>query len=56
MADKEFLVVFRSPQRAVQHVIASSAKIHGDHLVLVDAEGKLVALFLLEIVESWKEI
>jgi hypothetical protein len=37
-------------------VTAASAEIHGEHLVLLDSTGKLAALFLLEIVESWSEL
>jgi hypothetical protein len=40
----------------VQHVIASTAKIHGDHLVFVDSEGKLTALFLAGLVRSWNMV
>ena len=32
------------------------AAIHGEHLVLTDTAGKLVALFLFDIGESWNEI
>ena len=32
------------------------AKIQGDHLVLLNAQGKLAALFSLDIVESWNEV
>ena len=35
---------------------ASSAEIHGEHLVFLHADGSLAALFLLELVESWSEI
>jgi hypothetical protein len=28
----------------------------GDHVVFLDSHGKLVALFLMEAVESWSEI
>ena len=29
---------------------------HGEHLVFLTAKGKLAALFLLDVVESWNEI
>jgi hypothetical protein len=29
---------------------------YGEHLAFLNAEGKLAALFLMEIVESWNEI
>lgn len=56
MAEKRFLIVFRPPRRTHHHVFASKVEIHGEHLVLINSEGKLVALFLLEIVESCNEI
>ena len=37
-------------------MIAADAEIHADHLVLLDSAGKLAALFLMEIVESWTEL
>jgi hypothetical protein len=44
------------PSGALQHVTAVRAEIHGEHLVFLNSEGKLAALFLMEIVESWNEI
>jgi hypothetical protein len=38
-----------------QLVIASSAEIHGEHLAFLKADGRLAALFVLEIVKSWAE-
>jgi hypothetical protein len=37
-------------------VLAARAQIQGEHLVLLNAEGKLAALFLLEDVEDWPEV
>jgi hypothetical protein len=37
----------------VQHVIASTVQIHGDHLVFLDSKGKLAALFSTGLVRSW---
>ena len=34
-------------------VVASSASVYGEHLVMLDSEGHLVALFLLEWVYGW---
>jgi hypothetical protein len=48
-ADKIYLVTLRS--RATQHVVASTGGEHGDQLVFLDAQGKLAAMFLLELVE-----
>jgi hypothetical protein len=56
VSDKTFIVLFKPPLLTIQHVVAATAEIHGEHLVLLDSEGKLVALFLLEIIQSWNEI
>jgi hypothetical protein len=56
MPDKTFLVRMKAPNHAVQHVIASTVEIHDEHLIFCNSEGKLVALFLLAIVDSWNEI
>jgi hypothetical protein len=37
-------------------VLAVRAEIQGEHLVLLNSEGKLAAIFLLEVVESWSEV
>jgi hypothetical protein len=55
MADRKFLIRFRSPELNDQHVLASRAQIEGDRLILFNAQGKLAALFSLDIVESWNE-
>jgi hypothetical protein len=39
--------------QTVQHVIASTVELHGDHLVFVNSKGQLTALFLEELVRSW---
>jgi hypothetical protein len=56
MTDKTYLLQFKPPQRFVRAVIAATAEIHGEHLVLLDAQGRLAALFVLEMVESWNEL
>jgi hypothetical protein len=53
MVDKTYLVCLKPPSLALQHVDASRFEIHGEHLVFVDSEGKLAALFLMELVQSW---
>jgi len=53
MIDQTYLVALKLPSHAVQHVIAASLEIHGEHLVFLNAEGKLAALFMVEIVQSW---
>ena len=57
MASKTYVVKFKLPALGVVHtVIASTVEIHDEHLIFCDSEGKLAALFLLEVVESWSEI
>ncbi len=52
LADEKYIVRFKSPQIGVQLVAASSAEIHGDHIALLNSNRQLVALLLLDIVES----
>jgi hypothetical protein len=40
----------------MQSFEAARAVINDEHLVLLNAKGKLVALFLFNIVESWSEV
>jgi hypothetical protein len=57
MASKAYIVKLKPPAVGVIHtVIASTVEIHDEHLIFCDSEGKLAALFLLEVVESWSEI
>jgi hypothetical protein len=53
---KTYIVRFKNPAISTQPVVASRAEIQGDHVVMHDAEGRLVALFWMAIVESWSEI
>ncbi len=53
MANKIYQVIFKEFDMGSQFVIAESAQIHGEHLVFLDADDKLAALFLLDIIESW---
>ena len=36
--------------------MALNVEIRGEHLVFLNSEGKLAALFLIQTVESWREI
>ena len=57
MAYKAYLVKFKPPALgAVQTVIASTVEVHDEHLIFCDSKGRLAALFLLEMVESWSEL
>jgi hypothetical protein len=55
MTDKNYLVRLKPRELGVHVVVAASAEIHGEHIVLLNSDGKLAALFLLEIVENWTE-
>lgn len=55
MTDKTYLVRLKPRELGLHVVVAASAEIHGKHIVLLDSDGKLAALFLLEIVEYWTE-
>jgi hypothetical protein len=55
MAGKTFVVRLKPPQRDVYLVIAERAEVHAEHLIFLNTRGKLLALILLEIVESWTE-
>jgi hypothetical protein len=55
MRDKPYLIRLKRSDVNPQLVIAASAEIHGEHLVFLRSDGNLVALFVLEIVESWSE-
>ena len=53
--EKLFLVRFVPLDMKPQSFTASTAEIHGEHLVLKNSRAKLVAMFLSEIVE-WSEL
>jgi len=53
MADQTYLVALKPPSRAVQHIIAATFEVRGEHLVFLNSKGQLAALFLMEIVQSW---
>jgi hypothetical protein len=55
LADRTYLVRCKPPELGLQAVPAAVGEIHGEHLVLLNSMGKPVALFLIEIVESWSE-
>jgi hypothetical protein len=55
MTDKTYLVRLKPRELGLHVVIVASAEIHGEHIVLLNSDGKLAALFLLEIVETWTE-
>jgi hypothetical protein len=55
MRDKPYLIRLKCSDLDPHLVIAASAEIHGDHLVFLRFDGRLAALFVIEIVESWAE-
>jgi hypothetical protein len=55
MPDKLYLVRFKGSDVSFHAVIAARAEIHGEHLVFLRSDGKLAALFLLELVGHWSE-
>jgi hypothetical protein len=56
MTDRTYLVRLKPPSRALQQVAAARFEIQDEHLVFVDASGKLAGLFLMELVESWNAL
>ena len=53
---KTFIVRFKARELTPQAFTAEQAEFHGEHLVLRTSSGKLAALFLAELVESWAEV
>ena len=56
MPDKTYLLQLKPPGFSTRIVRAATAEIHGDHLILLNSEGLLAALFVSETVESWNEL
>jgi hypothetical protein len=54
MIDQTYLVRLKPQSAAIQHVDASIVEVLGGHLVFLDAERRLAAVFLLDLVESWE--
>ncbi|MEA2539298.1 MAG: hypothetical protein QOH35_664 [Acidobacteriaceae bacterium] len=55
MCDKAYLIQLKRLDANPHVVIAASAEIHGEHLVFLRSDGRLAALIVLEIVESWSQ-
>jgi hypothetical protein len=53
MTDKACLVRLKPREMGLQIVIAARAEFDGEYIALLNFNGKLAALFLIEIVESW---
>jgi hypothetical protein len=57
MTDKTFLIRFKLPiYLSPRPVLAARAQMQGEHLVFLNSEGKLAALFLLEELEGWPDV
>jgi hypothetical protein len=54
MLHQTYLVRLKPQSGAIQHVAASIVEVLGDHLVFLEAERRLAAVFLLDLVESWE--
>jgi hypothetical protein len=50
---KMYVVLFTEPALGFRVVIAGSYRIEGEHLIFLTEDGRLSALFLLEIVKRW---
>lgn len=56
MADVTFVVRFKARDLQPPLVSASRVEMLGDHLVFLDSNGKLTALFPMEAVESRSQV
>jgi hypothetical protein len=50
---KMYVVFFTERALGFQIVLAQSYCIEGEHLIFLTEDGRLAALFLLEMVERW---
>jgi hypothetical protein len=53
MANQTYLVSLRPPNPRLQQVMAATVEVQGEHLAFLTTDGKLAALFVLDIVQSW---
>ncbi len=56
LADKTYIVRFKTPDIVTDVVNAARVEVQGEHLAFVNSKGRLAALFLFESVESWSEL
>jgi hypothetical protein len=56
MVDRTYLVALKPPAPPLQQVVAATVEVHGDQLAFLTADGKLAALFHLDIVKSWNVV
>ncbi len=55
VTDTKYLVRFKPAELGIQFFTANRAEIQDEHLVFLNSKGELVALFLMEVVESWSD-
>jgi hypothetical protein len=56
MTENVYLIRFKLAAISPQTLVAATAEIHGEHLVLLNDKGQINALFLMDTVESWSEL
>jgi hypothetical protein len=56
MSEILYLIRFKPASLRPQTLVAATAEIHGEHLVLLQANGQISALFLMDEVASWSQI
>jgi hypothetical protein len=56
MREKSYIVKFKRGEISVRPVVAARAEIQCDNLVFLNSEGRLTALFFLDMVQSWNEV
>jgi hypothetical protein len=56
MADKTYLVRLKPAGLGPHSVVAAKVEIQEEHLVFIDSDGKLAAIFLMETVEGWNVV
>jgi hypothetical protein len=56
MVDTIFLIEFHTPDLGAQSVFAARAEVRGGHLLLLNSNGQLAEVFMLENIKSWSEV
>jgi hypothetical protein len=56
MNDRKYIVRFKPPETSTQTVVAATAEVEDNYLVLLMADGELAALFAMDVVENWGEV
>jgi hypothetical protein len=56
LREKTFLVQIKPRSSTLLRVLASTVFVTGDHLVFFNSKGKLSALFMVDMVESYNEL